>query len=85
MINIVYRSDAEIQYEKLQFHGTIINLSDKDIAGTADLSWGKWMPNKSPQFPIYAKGIMTFASQGVRSPSSRFNSVPINALSMHYY
>ena len=58
--------DAEEQYEKLQFHGTIINLSDKDISGTADLSWGKWMPDKSPEFPINAHGIMTFASQAVR-------------------
>ena len=62
------RSDnAEVQYEKLQFHGTIINLSGKDIAGTAYLSWGKWMPDKSPKFPIYTKDIMTFASQGVCS------------------
>ena len=53
----------EAEFE--QFHGTIINLSNKWISGTGDLSWGKWMPGGSPHFPISSCGIMVFKSQGV--------------------
>lgn len=66
MIYRPYSDKAETQYESLQFHGTIINLSNKQIGGTGDLSWGKWMSGGSPQFPIASPGTMVFKSQGVR-------------------
>ena len=68
LFQMIYRSwneEAKAQYEYLQFHGTIINRSDKQIGGTGHLSWGKWMPDGSPQFPITSPGHMTFKSQGV--------------------
>ena len=68
LFQMIYRSwneEAEAQYEYLQFHGTIINLSNKQIGGTGDLSWGKWMRGGSPQFPINPGSHMTFKSQGV--------------------
>lgn len=67
-LKMIYRSlseEAAAQYEFLQFHGSIINLSSKQIAGTGDLSWGKWMSGLSPQFPILSPGKMKFQSQGV--------------------
>ena len=63
---INYRDrEAEAQYEYLQCYVTIMNLSNKQIGGFGDLSWGKWMSGKSPRFPISPYGEVTFASQGV--------------------
>ena len=65
---MIYRSwndEVKSQYERLQFHGIIINQSSKQISGTGDLSWGKWMPGGSPRFPIVSRGTMVFKSQGV--------------------
>ena len=60
-----WNEEAETQYEYLQFHGIIINVSVKQIGGTGDLSRGKWMSGRSPQFPIGSAGTMVFKSQGV--------------------
>ena len=65
---MIYRSwndEVKSQYKHLKFHGIIINQSSKQISGTGDLSWGKWMPGGSPRFPIVSSGTMVFKSQGV--------------------
>ena len=66
---MIYRplneNDAETQYEYLQFKGTLLNFSTKQIGGTGSLSWGKWMSGGSPKFPLNAPGYMEWKSQGV--------------------
>ena len=58
-----WNEDAEAQNENLQFHGTIMNYSNKTISGTGELSQGKWMSGGSPQ--ISSSGVLVFRSQGV--------------------
>ena len=58
-----WNEDAEAQNEKLRFNGTIINLSDRQIDGTAELSRGVWI--REPQFPIPSPGYTVFKSKGV--------------------
>ena len=66
---MIYRplneNDAEAQYEYLQFHGTLISLSSKQIGGTGSLSLGKWVSGGSPTFPLIPFRNMDWVSQGV--------------------